>query len=114
MSKYATKEYVDNEIAKLPGVGGTFVKSINDLNENTDKIKEKVNRLGFPLVVKSNNGGSSIGLFVASMFFMPTASSVNTSDEAKLALENQMSTQLPIGVCAPSPLTGQLFIERSV
>jgi len=38
------------------------------------------------------------GLFVASMFFMPTSSSVNTSDEAKLALENQMSTQLPIGV----------------
>ena len=26
------------------------------------------------------------------------SSSVNTSDEAKLALENQMSTQLPIGV----------------
>lgn len=38
------------------------------------------------------------GLFVVSMFFMPTSSSVNTSDEAKLALENQMSTQLPIGV----------------
>lgn len=38
------------------------------------------------------------GLFVASIFFMPTSSSVNTSDEAKLALENQMSTQLPIGV----------------
>ena len=32
------------------------------------------------------------------MFFMPTSSSVNTSDEAKLAIENQMSTQLPIGV----------------
>ena len=38
------------------------------------------------------------GLFVASMFFMPTSSSINTSDEAKLAIENQMSTQLPIGV----------------
>ena len=38
------------------------------------------------------------GLFVVSMFFMPTSSSVNTSDEAKLALENQMSTQLHIGV----------------
>ncbi len=38
------------------------------------------------------------GLFVVSMFFMPTSSSVNTSEEAKLAIENQMSTQLPIGV----------------
>ena len=38
------------------------------------------------------------GLFAVSMFFMPTSSSVNTSEEAKLAIENQMSTQLPIGV----------------
>lgn len=38
------------------------------------------------------------GLFMASIFFMPTSSSVNTSEEAIKALENRMSTQLPIGV----------------
>lgn len=38
------------------------------------------------------------GLVVVSMFFFPKASIVNTSEEAKLALENQVSTQLPIGV----------------
>lgn len=38
------------------------------------------------------------GLFVASIFFMPTSPSVNTTEEAIEALENRMSTQLPIGV----------------
>ena len=38
------------------------------------------------------------GLFVASIFFMPTSSSVNTSEQAIQALENRISTQLPIGV----------------
>lgn len=38
------------------------------------------------------------GLGVVSMFFSPKASIVNTSEEAKMALENQVSTQLPIGV----------------
>ncbi len=38
------------------------------------------------------------GLFVASIFFMPISSSVNTTEEAIEALENRMSTQLPIGV----------------
>lgn len=38
------------------------------------------------------------GLFVVAMFFLPTSSRLNTSDEAKRALESGMSTQLPIGV----------------
>lgn len=38
------------------------------------------------------------GLFVVSIFFMPTSSSVNTSEQAIQALENRISTQLPIGV----------------
>ena len=38
------------------------------------------------------------GLFVVAMFFMPTSTSVNTSDDAKQALESGMSTQLSIGV----------------
>lgn len=37
------------------------------------------------------------GLFAISMFFMPTSSSVNTSGEAAQALENHVSTQLPVG-----------------
>lgn len=63
MNKYLFKQVMLG--IKVPTVSG-FKLTQNDLNENADKIKEKVNRLGFPLVVKSNNGGSSIGLFVAS------------------------------------------------
>ena len=37
-------------------------------------------------------------LFVACCFLMPTSPSVNTSDDAKAALENFMSTNLEIGV----------------
>ena len=38
------------------------------------------------------------GVFVVSMFLLPTSPSVNTSEEAIQALESGMSTLLPIGV----------------
>lgn len=37
-------------------------------------------------------------LFVVCCFLMPTSPGVNTSDDAKIALESQMSTDLEIGV----------------
>lgn len=39
-----------------------------------------------------------MALFAVSMFLAPSSSSVNTSEEAAQAVENGMSTQLPIGV----------------
>lgn len=41
-------------------------------------------------------------LFVISCFFLPTSPSVDSSEAAKLALENRMSTELDIGVCISS------------
>lgn len=69
-------------------------KQFVDITEPTpkEKVKTKADK---KLKV---TGLVLAGLFVASIFFMPASSSVNTTEEAVQALENRMSTQLPIGV----------------
>lgn len=69
-------------------------KQFVDITEPTpkEKVKTKADK---KLKV---TGLVLAGLFVASIFFMPASSSVNTTEEAVQVLENRMSTQLPIGV----------------
>lgn len=62
MNKYLFKQVMLG--IKVPTVSG-FKLTLNDIKTNKKEMEKKLDNFGFPLVIKSNNGGSSIGLFVA-------------------------------------------------
>lgn len=49
---------------RVPVVPGFKIKSSEVTQENSE-LKRKIGQLGFPVVIKINSGGSSIGLFIA-------------------------------------------------
>ena len=61
MDKFLFKQVMSG--LKVPVLAGFKMTKFEFLNEY-QKFKYKFNYLGFPLIVKSNKGGSSIGLFV--------------------------------------------------
>lgn len=62
MNKFIFKQVMKG--LKIPVVSG-FKITKNDYLKSFDYLKNKCRFLKFPIVIKSNNGGSSIGLFVA-------------------------------------------------
>ena len=62
MNKYLFKQVMLG--LKIQVVSGFCINKFNFEN-NKDKIRAKIEKIGFPLVIKPNNGGSSIGLFIA-------------------------------------------------
>lgn len=62
MNKYIFKQVMKG--LKVPVVSG-FKISKNEFENKTQELKYKIRFLKFPIIIKSNSGGSSIGLFVA-------------------------------------------------
>lgn len=62
MDKYLFKQVMKG--LKVPVVTGVKI-SKTEFEENIENVILKTKYLGFPVVVKPNNGGSSIGLFIA-------------------------------------------------
>lgn len=62
MNKYFFKQFAKG--SKIPVVSGFLIKK-QEYEKNKKLFEFKANVLKFPLVLKPNNGGSSIGLFVA-------------------------------------------------
>lgn len=62
MNKYLFKQVMRG--LKIPTVLG-FKVSKTDAIENPESVYEKLKKLGFPVIIKANSGGSSIGVFVA-------------------------------------------------
>lgn len=63
MNKYLFKQTLKG--MKLPTVYGFRITKYEFENMLSDEQKCKIKFLQFPVIIKSNNGGSSIGLFVA-------------------------------------------------
>lgn len=61
MNKYIFKKIMQG--LKIPVVSGFKINKYETINKS--EIEKKLSSFEFPLVLKSNNGGSSIGLFVA-------------------------------------------------
>ena len=62
MNKFLFKEIMIG--LKIPVVKGLKIRS-NQFNRDEKNIISKVKKLQFPVVIKTNSGGSSIGVFVA-------------------------------------------------
>ena len=62
MDKYLFKIFARG--LRIPVVSG-FKLSKLDLILNKEMVSRKLSRIGFPVVIKINSGGSSIGLFIA-------------------------------------------------
>ena len=62
MNKFIFKQVMKG--LKIPTVQG-FKVTENELSRDYEKILNKAKKLKFPVVIKSNTGGSSIGLFVS-------------------------------------------------
>lgn len=62
MDKYLFKVFARG--LRIPVVPGFKVSKI-DIILNKDMVARKLSRIGFPVVIKINSGGSSIGLFIA-------------------------------------------------
>lgn len=52
---------------RIPVVSGFLVNS-SDLSKKNNELKRKLGILGYPVVIKINSGGSSIGLFIANSY----------------------------------------------
>jgi len=64
MNKYFFKKIMYG--LKIPVVNGLIIRKKDLIDE--DNFRNRVEKLGYPLVLKPNNGGSSIGLFVVKNF----------------------------------------------
>ena len=62
MNKFLFKQVMIS--LKIPTIFGDEITK-NDFYLKNSEVLERVNKIGYPLILKPNNGGSSIGLFIA-------------------------------------------------
>ena len=62
MNKYLFKQVMKG--FKIPVVSGFKISKV-EFENNTESYQKKISHLKFPVVLKPNNGGSSIGIFIA-------------------------------------------------